>query len=112
MPKPPQRVGSGVVVGNHIYIHNEPYFSCIEIQTGEQLWQQRLEGRSWCSVVHADGRLYASNEAGTTYVLEPNPAECKIIAENKLGELMRASPAISNGQIFLRTYNHLYCIGK
>jgi outer membrane protein assembly factor BamB len=112
MPKPPQRVGSGVVVEDHIYIHNEPYASCIEVQTGEQRWQQRLEGRSWCSVVSAGGRLYASNEAGTTFVLKPRAEKCEIIAENKLGELMRASPAVSDGQIFLRTYNNLYCIGN
>jgi len=49
-------------------------------------------------------------EAGTTYVLEPTPAECKILAENKLGELTRASPAFSNGQIFIRTHEHLYCV--
>jgi outer membrane protein assembly factor BamB len=112
MPKPPQRVGSGVVVGDHIYIHNEPYASCIEVKTGEQKWQERLSGRSWCSMTHIAGRLYVSNEAGTTYVLEPTPDECKILAENKLGELTRASPAFSDGQIFLRTYEHLYCIEK
>ena len=61
-------------------------------------------------MVHVDGRLYISNKAGTTYVLEPNPQECKILAENKLGELTRASPAFSNGQIFIRTYENLYCI--
>lgn len=112
MPKPPQRVGSGVVVGGHIYIHNEPYLSCIDVHSGEQRWQQRLEGRSWCSVVHAAGRLYASNEAGTTFVLEPNPESCQIIATNQLGELTRASPAIADGNLFLRTYNALYCIGN
>ena len=36
MPKPPQRVGSGVVVDEHIYIHNEPYVSCIDVRTGEK----------------------------------------------------------------------------
>ena len=110
MPKPPQRVGSGVVVDGHIYIHNEPYASCIEVQTGDQKWQQRLAEKSWCSMAHVAGRLYVSNEAGTTYVLEPTPEACKILAENKLGELTRASPAYSDGQIFIRTHENLYCI--
>lgn len=110
MPKPPQRVGSGAIVNGHVFIHNEPYASCIDVQTGEQRWQQRLAERSWCSMVHAAGRLYVSNEAGTTYVLEPHVESCKVLAENKLGELTRASLAFSDGQIFLRTYQALYCI--
>jgi outer membrane protein assembly factor BamB len=110
MPKPPQRVGSGVVVDGHIYIHNEPYASCIVVPTGDEKWQERLAGRSWCSMAHVAGRLYVSNEAGTTYVLEPTPEACKILTENKLGELTRASPAYSDGQIFIRTHENLYCI--
>jgi len=61
-------------------------------------------------MVHAAGRLYISNEAGTTFVLEPTTEKCKVLAENKLGELTRASPAFSNGQIFIRTHKALYCI--
>ena len=43
-------------------------------------------------------------------MLEPNPEECKVLAENKLGEQTEASPAFSNGQIFIRTHQSLYCI--
>jgi outer membrane protein assembly factor BamB len=109
-PKPPQRVGSGVIVGGHLYIHNQPYASCFEVKTGQELWQKRLAEQSWCSVVHAAGRLYVSNQGGKTFVLEPNPEECKILATNDTGELTRASLAFSDGQIFLRTYKTLYCI--
>ena len=107
----PQRVGSGVIVDGHIYILNEPGFAwCIELESGEIVWKERLAGKSWCSMVHADGRIYASNEDGLTYVLDPSPEECRVLAENDLGELTRASPASSDGQIFLRTYEALYCI--
>jgi hypothetical protein len=54
--------------------------------------------------------LYVANKEGTTYLLEPNPQECKVLAENKLGEPLDASPAFSNGQIFIRTHKNLYCI--
>ena len=63
-------------------------------------------------MVHAAGRLYVSNEAGTTFVIEPTPEAFKLLAENKVGELTRASLAFSDGQIFLRTLTHLYCIGE
>jgi outer membrane protein assembly factor BamB len=110
--KNPQRVGSGAIVDGHLYILNEPGNAwCLDVQTGEKKWEQRLTGgNSWSSVVHAAGRLYINNTAGTTFVLAPSTSECKILAENKLGELTRASPAFSNTQIFIRTYENLYCI--
>jgi outer membrane protein assembly factor BamB len=111
MPKPPQRVGSGVVVDGHIYIHNEPIVWCIDVKTGEKKWEQRLGGGSWSSMCHVEGRIYISNKAGDTFVLEPNPEACKVLAENKLGEQIEASPAFSDRQIFIRTFKHLYCIG-
>jgi outer membrane protein assembly factor BamB len=111
-PKNTQRVGSGVVVGEDIYILNEPGIAwCLDAKTGDKKWEQRLNGGvSWSSMDHVAGRLYVGNTAGTTFVLEANPKECKILAENKLGETTRASPAFSNGQIFIRTYKNLYCI--
>ena len=103
---------AGVIVDHHIFILNELFIaSCFDVRTGEKKWEQRLgTDKSWCSMVHAAGRLYISNEAGTTYVLEPTTQECKVLAENKLGELTRASPAFSNGEIFIRTHRALYCI--
>jgi outer membrane protein assembly factor BamB len=111
-PKNPQRVGSGVVVNGDIYILNEPGIAwCLDPKTGEKKWEERLPGGvSWSSMNHVAGRLYVGNTAGTTFVLEPNPNECRILAENQLGETTRASPAYSNGQVFIRTYQNLYCI--
>jgi len=110
----PQRIGSGVIVDGHIYILNENGVAwCIELDSGEILWQERLGkrgGGSWSSMVHADGRLYVVNLKGTTIVLEPNPEERTVLAENPVGEMTRGSLAFSDGQIFIRTYEHLYCI--
>jgi outer membrane protein assembly factor BamB len=107
----PQRVGSGVIVGGNVYILNEPGHAwCLNPQTGERLWEKdRLTGTSWCSMVHAAGRLYATTERGDTVVLEPNPQECKELSRNQVSETTRASLAISDGQVFQRTYEHLYC---
>jgi outer membrane protein assembly factor BamB len=106
----PQRVGSGTLVGEHLYIlHDTGVAWCLDTKTGEKAWEARLSG-TWTSMVHAAGRLYVIATNGTTYVLEPTPAECKTLAENKLGETTRASLAFSDGRIFIRTYKHLYCI--
>lgn len=109
--KNPQRVGSGVIVDGHIYILNENGVAwCIDLQTGEKQWEHRLGGRTWGSMSHVGGRLYVSNDAGTTYVLAASPDECKVLAENHLDELTRASHAFSDGDVFIRTYKHLWCI--
>lgn len=110
----PQRVGSGVIVGDHLYILNEPGIAwCIELKTGKKLWEQRLgTAKSWSSMCYVEGRLYIVNMDGVTFVLEPSAKSCKILAENPLGGLTRGSLAFSQGQIFVRTYEHLVCIGK
>ena len=110
-PRNPQRVGSGVVVDDYIYIRNEAGCWCLDAKTGERKWEHALGGgQSWSSMTYADGRIYSVNTAGTTFVIEPTPDECKIVAQNKLGETTRASVVVSDGQVFLRTYENLYCI--
>ena len=108
-----QRVGSGVIVRDHVYILNDPGMAeCIEAHTGKTVWKTRASGTSWGSMVYADGKLYVTDQEGETVVTRPNPHKLEVIATNELGETSRASPAVSNGQIFLRTYKHLYCVGE
>ena len=109
---PPQRVGSGIIVDGYVYILNEPGIAwCIDLSTGEILWRQRLgTGPSWSSMCYADGRIYVNNMEGTTFVLQPDHTECTMLAKNELREQMRASLAFSQGQIFARTYENLYCL--
>jgi hypothetical protein len=45
-------------------------------------------------------------------VFRADPQKFELLAENDLGEPSNATPAISNGQIFLRTENHLYCVAE
>ena len=112
--KIPQRIGSPVLVGGHVYLLSEPGLAqCFDIKTGKDLWdQQRVGGRSWSSMVHADGKIYIANDAGETHVLAALPAY-KHLARNALGndEKIQASPAIAAGEIFLRSHKALYCIG-
>jgi outer membrane protein assembly factor BamB len=60
-------------------------------------------------MVHADGRLYVTNQRGETYVLAAKPTY-ELLSTNPLGERSQSSPAFSNGEIFIRTYGHLWCI--
>ena len=84
--------------------------SVSDAETGEVLWRQRLDGVFTASPVAADGHVYLLAESGETFVLAAGP-EPTLVARNPVGERTLASPAISNGQIFIRTDESLFCIG-
>jgi outer membrane protein assembly factor BamB len=87
--------------------------SIFEVQASDlkPLDQGRIPGNYSASPAYADHKIYFLSEQGETTVIEPG-ASLKVIEANPLGEKCQASPAISNGQIFIRTERNLYCIGK
>ena len=109
--KNPQRIGSGVIVGDHAYVVNEPSVVCIDLKTGKQAWDKPITGGAWGSIVHSDGKLYLTSQRGETLVFAVKPDEYEEIAANKLdGSTTRASIVPSDGELFIRTYKHLWCI--
>jgi outer membrane protein assembly factor BamB len=77
------------------------------------MWADRASGAShWGSIVLAEGRCYVTNQNGATVVFKPNPEKFELTARNELDEHSNSTPALSNGQIFLRTFEHLYCIAE
>jgi outer membrane protein assembly factor BamB len=111
-PRNPQRIGSGVIVGDYLYLVNEPGLaSCFELKTGKDVWkQERLTSATWGSLVRAGDRMYVTNTDGTTVVLKADPAKIDVLAENKLPDRVLASIATSDGEIFIRGYKNLWCI--
>jgi outer membrane protein assembly factor BamB len=83
----------------------------IDASTGNKVWQERVDGIFSASPVAADGKIYFVSETGETIVLRSG-REPRIIARNDIGERLMASPAISNGQIFLRGDGRLVAIGR
>ena len=83
----------------------------LDATTGDVIWgPERVEPSSYsASPVVAGDRLYVTNEAGLTTVVEAGP-EFRVLAENHLEEYTLSSLAVAGGQIFLRTADHLYCI--
>jgi outer membrane protein assembly factor BamB len=84
--------------------------TCIDAKTGERVWQERLEGVFTASPVAAAGKIYLVSESGETIVLRPG-RKADVIARNTLNGRLLASPAISNGRLFLRTDDTLIAIG-
>jgi outer membrane protein assembly factor BamB len=83
---------------------------CIEAATGNIVWIENL-GKQYSSPVLAGGLVYMPNDAGEITVIKPGTT-FNAIAKNAIGEKMFASPAISNGKIYLRGFQHLFCIGE
>ncbi|MCB1086703.1 MAG: PQQ-like beta-propeller repeat protein [Verrucomicrobiae bacterium] len=111
--KNPQRIGSGQIIGDHLYLLNEPgQLQCSLVETGEILWKERLGSNSWSSMNLIGDLLYVNDTKGTTYLIEPNPEAMKLIATNPVdpGQHTNASLAFANGRIFLRTDAFLYAI--
>jgi len=107
-----QRIGSAVVRDGHLYVSNAPGIAeCIEIQTGKTVWKERLGGNLWGSMMLAGDRLYVSNTQGEVFILAASP-QYRLIAKNDMQEHIKASLAPSDGQLFVRTYEHLYCLGQ
>ncbi|MDB5304792.1 MAG: Serine/threonine protein kinase, partial [Phycisphaerales bacterium] len=108
----PQRIGSGIMIGNRVYILNEPGIAeCLDALTGKTIWKGRAAGSTWGSTILADGKFFTTDQSGETTVWSPGD-ELKILTHNPLNEKVRATPVFSDGQIFIRTYANLYCIGK
>jgi outer membrane protein assembly factor BamB len=84
---------------------------CFDAKTGRVCWKQRLKGDYRASPVAADGRVYFLNTRGLTTVVAASP-EFRRLAENPLDDDTLASPAISDGSIYIRGRKALYCIGK
>lgn len=106
----PSYVPAPVSIGEHfVVISDTGTVSCYQARDGQLLWSERLEAEH-ASLVTAGNLIYCLADSGLTTVLKDGP-EFQVVAHNELGEKCFASPAISDGQLFLRSDNHLFCIG-
>ncbi len=86
------------------------WLSCFEARTGKRLWLEKLGRHHSASPILADGRLYFADDDGITYVLKAGPT-FEVVARNPLGDECYSSPAVANGQIFIRSLRSLWCVG-
>jgi outer membrane protein assembly factor BamB len=101
---------SPVLVKNLLYMVSEGgIVSCLEANTGDLVWQERIGGKYWASPLYAGGRLYFFDEDGRSHVFAAGRTPKKL-ASNKLDDGCRASPAAVGKSLFVRTHTHLYRI--
>jgi outer membrane protein assembly factor BamB len=82
---------------------------CFEAATGKILWKEPM-GLHHASPVAVNGLIYFLNDDGVAHVVKAG-SKFELVARNELGEKTYASPALSGGQIFLRGFKTLFCIG-
>ncbi len=94
-----------------VYMANDVgVLTAVDARTGDRLWQERVEGVFSASPVAGAGHVYFVSENGDTIVVKAGKSP-EVVARNAIGERALASPAISNGRIFIRTDDHVFCIG-
>jgi hypothetical protein len=103
-----------LVYGDYLFtLNNNGVVSAYDARTGKSAFRGRVGsgGAFSASLVAADGRLYVSNEDGEIHVVSATPGLASI-AKNDMKEVIMATPAISDGLLFVRTLGHVYAIGK
>jgi outer membrane protein assembly factor BamB len=108
-------VPSPLLYDNILYFlkGNTGVLSAFDATSGQPHYQlQRIEGvpNVFSSPVGADGRVYVVGQDGSIAVLKHGPTY-EVLATNKLDDKFDASPALAGGEMFLRGYRYLYCVG-
>lgn len=85
--------------------------SCYDALDGTVRWQERLGCHHSGSLVSTADRVYFLDDDGVTHVVAAS-GDFQVLATNPLGEETYSSPALSEGQIFIRGEGHLFAIGK
>jgi hypothetical protein len=114
-------VPSMIVHDHHLYaVLDAGVAACWESATGKELWKERLGGTFSSSLVLVGDLLFASNEAGQTFIFRARPTGFESVATNQLGDEVFATPAICGSRIYHRVVEHtgdsrqemLYCLGN
>jgi outer membrane protein assembly factor BamB len=105
---------SPIVYHNVLYMVNDGgIVTALNPDTGAEIGQGRLKGavdHYYASPVAADGKIFMLSETGKVVVLAPG-GSLEPVVVNDLGDDIYATPAISDGRIYLRTRGWLYCFG-
>ena len=104
-----------IVYGDLLYVcSNQGVMTAYNARTGERVYQQRLADRGGAftaSMVASDGKIYLSSEDGEVFVVKAGPKH-ELLSVNPMGEVLMATPAISDGIIILRSQSHLFGIAE
>lgn len=104
-----------IVYGDHLYVcNNNGVLGVYAAKTGERIYQQRVSDKATsfsASPVASDGKIYFSSEDGDVFVIKAGP-KFELLSTNAVGEVLMATPAISDGMIIIRGQKHVFAIAE
>ncbi|HWT02016.1 MAG TPA: PQQ-binding-like beta-propeller repeat protein [Pyrinomonadaceae bacterium] len=104
-----------IAYGDLLYVcSNQGVMTAYNAKTGERVYQQRLADRGGAftaSMVASDGKIYLSSEDGEVFVVKAGPKH-ELLSVNPMGEVLMATPAISDGMLIVRGIKHLFAIAE
>jgi outer membrane protein assembly factor BamB len=98
-----------IVDGKMYFVHDLGLVSCIDAKNAKLIWKQELKGNFNSSPVYAAGNIYFTNVKGECTIIKPGDT-FQLVAENNIGETVKAVPAFVNDKMVLRTEKNLYLI--
>jgi outer membrane protein assembly factor BamB len=110
-------IPSPTIDGDYLYsVSDNGTASCFNARDGKKIYGESLNnsGTLYASITVADGKIYAVSRDKGTFVLAAGP-KFEMLAQNTFKSdrsIFNGSPAVSQGQLFLRSDKCLYCIGK
>ena len=102
---------SPVIVNGLLFMANDGVLSCVDAKTGKVQWAERAGGEYSASMIATKDRVYAFDEVGLCTVVKAAPTY-EVLAENRFEAGFMASPAVSGGDLILRTKTHLYRVAR
>lgn len=104
---------SPLLVGDEIYVVSDKggVLTCLDAETGEERYAERLGGNFSASPLFADGKIYLSNHEGEVFVVAPGP-EFELLSQSSLDGQIMASPAAVGDELYFRTAASLYRLQK
>jgi len=107
-------VPSPLCDGTYVYfVKNGGVLTCLELKTGKRVYRIRTSGRGthYASPLIAGNKIFSAAGDGRISVLALGP-EPKVLATNEMRDRVYATPAISDGVLYVRTHSGLYAFGK
>jgi outer membrane protein assembly factor BamB len=111
-------LSTGIIHEGYLYVAGMDggILECYDAKSGEKQWTERLRASGdtsaiWGSMTRSgDGLIYVMNQGGDTFVFRPSPEKYDQVARNSLDEPTNSTPVITEGQLFLRTHEALWCV--
>jgi outer membrane protein assembly factor BamB len=105
-------VPSLVAKGNLVFLWGDRgVVSCMKADDGSIVWRKRVGGDYFGSPVRVGDVVYCISTEGEVAAIKAAD-EFELLGKSPLGETSRATPAVANGRMFLRTASHLIAVGQ